>query len=180
MSFLRRNRVPVVLVVLAVIVVILVGYRIKKQQAAAVPRRQVEIVVGVAKPVQKDLDVNYNIYTNNQFKLVAPMEDIVVRTTGPNGVPIHVKDLGTVADSAETQTAIVRTDGERAVFLRVNKQPGANTVGVVDQVKALMPKLIGIPPGVKLNITFDQSIYIRQAIQSSGTRRCRAPCWPSS
>ena len=60
----------------------------------------------------------------------------------------------------------MRTDGERAVFLRVNKQPGANTVGVVDQVKALMPKLIGIPHGVKLNITFDQSVYIRQAIQS--------------
>ena len=57
MSFFRRYRVPVVLVGLAVLVVILVGYRIKKQQAAAVPRRQVEIVVGVAKPVQKDLDV---------------------------------------------------------------------------------------------------------------------------
>jgi CzcA family heavy metal efflux pump len=110
--------------------------------------------------------LNYNIYTNNQFKLVAPMEDIVVRKTGPNGVPIHVKDLGVVADSNETQTAIVRTDGERAVFLRVNKQPGANTVGVVDQVKALMPKLIGVPAGVKLSITFDQSVYIRQAIQS--------------
>jgi CzcA family heavy metal efflux pump len=110
--------------------------------------------------------LNYNIYTNNQFKLVAPMEDIVVRKAGANAVPIHVKDLGVVQDSSETQTAIVRTDGERAVFLRVNKQPGANTVGVVDQVKALMPKLIGIPAGVKLNITFDQSVYIRQAIQS--------------
>jgi CzcA family heavy metal efflux pump len=110
--------------------------------------------------------LNYNIYTNNQFKLVSPMEDIVVRRTGAAGVPIHVKDLGTVADSTETQTAIVRTDGERAVFLRVNKQPGANTVAVVDQVRALMPKLMGVPAGVKLNITFDQSIYIRQAIAS--------------
>jgi CzcA family heavy metal efflux pump len=110
--------------------------------------------------------LNYNIYTNNQFKLVTPMEDIVVRKAGPAGVPIHVKDLGSVADSSETQTAIVRTDGERSVFLRVNKQPGANTVAVVDQVKALMPKLMGIPAGVKLNITFDQSIYIRQAIAS--------------
>jgi cobalt-zinc-cadmium efflux system membrane fusion protein len=57
MSFLRRYRVPVVLVALAVAVALLVGYRIKKQQAAAVPRRQIEIVVRVAKPVQKDLDV---------------------------------------------------------------------------------------------------------------------------
>ena len=110
--------------------------------------------------------LDYNIYTNNQFKLVEPMGDIVVRKIGASGVPIHVKDVGTVVDSNETQTAIVRVDGERAVFMRVQKQPGANTVGVVDQVKELLPKVIGVPPGVKLNITLDQSIYIRKAIQS--------------
>src|SRR5919201_1648312 len=58
-----------------------------------------------------------NIYTNNQFQLVKPMEDIVVRKAGANAVPIHVKDLGYVVDSHETQTAIVRVDGERAVFM---------------------------------------------------------------
>jgi CzcA family heavy metal efflux pump len=110
--------------------------------------------------------LDYNVYTNNQFQLVRPMEDIVVRRAGVNAVPIHVKDLGYVIDSHETQTAIVRVDGERSVFMRVNKQPGANTVGVVDAVKELMPKLINVPPGVKIGITFDQSIYIRQAIQS--------------
>ena len=57
--------------------------------------------------------LDYNIYTNNQFKLVQPMEDIVVRRAGANAVPIHVKDLGYVVDSHETQTAIVRVDGER-------------------------------------------------------------------
>src|SRR5205823_13980742 len=76
--------------------------------------------------------LDYNIYTNNQFRLVQPMEDIVVRKTGAGGVPIHVKDLGYVVDSHETQTAIVRIDGTRGVFMRVNKQPGANTVAVVD------------------------------------------------
>src|SRR5262249_57945113 len=110
--------------------------------------------------------LDYNIYTNNQFELAQPMQDIVVRKSGPNGVPIHVKDLGSVEDSAEKQTAIVRVNGNRAVFLRVNKQPGANTVAVVDQVKELMPKLMGVPPSVNIGITFDQSIYIRQAIQS--------------
>src|SRR5262247_4235937 len=99
--------------------------------------------------------LDYNIYTNNQFKIVQPMQDIVVRKSGPNGVPIHVKDLGSVEDSAEKQTAIVRVNGNRAVFLRVNKQPGANTVAVVDQVKELMPKLMGVPPSVNIGITFD-------------------------
>jgi hypothetical protein len=58
MAFLRRHRVLVVLLGLGVLVTVLVGYRIKKQQAAAVPRRQLEVVVGVIKPVRKDLDVN--------------------------------------------------------------------------------------------------------------------------
>src|SRR5438093_1249953 len=110
--------------------------------------------------------LDYNIYTNNQFRLVRPMEDIVVRKTGAGGVPIHIKDLGYVVDSHETQTAIVRIDGTRGVFMRVNKQPGANTVAVVDQVRALLPQVIGVPPGVNVGITFDQSTYIRQAIES--------------
>src|SRR5881409_1117575 len=84
--------------------------------------------------------LDYNLYTNNQFAIVRPMENIVVGKTGAGGVPIHVKDLGYVADSHETQTAIVRIDGTRGVFMRVNKQPGANTVAVVDQVRALIPQ----------------------------------------
>src|SRR5256712_826540 len=110
--------------------------------------------------------LDYNIYTNNQFRLVQPMNVIVVRKVGGSGEPIHIKDLGYVVDSHETQTAVVRIDGARGVFMRVNKQPGANTVAVVDQVRELIPKVIGVPPGVKVGITFDQSIYIRQAIES--------------
>ena len=57
MAFLRRHRVGLVLAGLGVVVVALVGYRIRQQQASAVPRRQLEVVVGVARPVRKDLDV---------------------------------------------------------------------------------------------------------------------------
>src|SRR5262245_6264345 len=108
--------------------------------------------------------VDYNIQTNNQFALVKPMEDIVVRRVGD--IPVYVRDLGYVVDSYEEQTSVVRVDGNRAVYLRVNKQPGANTVEIVDAVKAALPKLIGIPPGVQIALTFDQSIYIRQSIES--------------
>jgi hydrophobe/amphiphile efflux-1 (HAE1) family protein len=107
---------------------------------------------------------DYNVFTNNQFSVVEPMEDIVVRRT--NGPPIRVRDVGRVEDSAETQQSIVRVNSERSVYLRVNKQPGANTVEVVDAVKALMPKLLGVPQEVKVLLTFDQSVYIRQSIQA--------------
>jgi hydrophobe/amphiphile efflux-1 (HAE1) family protein len=108
--------------------------------------------------------VDYNIQTNNQFQLVKPMEDIVVQRVGD--VPVYVRDLGYVSDSYENQTSVVRVGGERAVYLRVNKQPGANTVEIVDAVKVALPKLIGIPPGVQIALTFDQSTYIRQSIES--------------
>ena len=108
--------------------------------------------------------VDYNLLTNNQFQLVKPMEDIVVRKVGD--VPVRVRDLGYVSDSHEAQSSVVRVNGERAVYLRVNKQPAANTIEVVDAVKALLPKLIGVPPGVSVGLTFDQSTYIRQSINS--------------
>ncbi len=107
---------------------------------------------------------DYNVFTNNQFSVVAPMEDIVVRRTGTT--PIRLRDVGRVEDSAETQVSIVRVNGERAVYLRVNKQPGANTVEVVDAVKATMPRLLGVPPGVNVSMSLDQSTYIRQSIQN--------------
>ena len=107
---------------------------------------------------------DYNVFTNNQFSVVAPMEDIVVRRTGTT--PIRLRDVGRVEDSAETQVSIVRVNGERAVYLRVNKQPGANTVEIVDAVKATMPKLLGVPPGVSVSMSLDQSTYIRQSIEN--------------
>jgi CzcA family heavy metal efflux pump len=108
--------------------------------------------------------IDYNLFTNNQFQLVKPMEDIVVRKFGD--VPVRVRDLGYVQDSSEQQTSVVRVDGERAVYLRVNKQPSANTIEVVDGVKTLLPKLVGVPPGVNISLIFDQSTYIRQSIES--------------
>jgi len=108
--------------------------------------------------------IDYNMFTNNQFQLVKPMEDIVVRKVGD--VPVRVRDLGYVEDSSEQQTSIVRVDGERAVYLRVNKQPAANTIEVVDGVRALLPRLDRVPPGVKVGLIFDQSTYIRQSIES--------------
>ncbi len=110
-------------------------------------------------------NLDYNVFTNNQFKTVEPINDVIVKAT-PEGTPVRVKDLGTVTDSSDIQTNIVRTDGQRSVYLRVNKQPNANTVEVVDALRRAMPKMIGIPPGVKLGVSFDQSVYIRQSIKN--------------
>ena len=110
-------------------------------------------------------NLDYNVFTNNQFKTVEPIADVVVKID-PRGNPVRVRDLAIVTDSSDIQTNIVRTDGKRSVYLRVNKQPIANTVEVVDALRKALPQMIGIPPGVHLGISFDQSLYIRQSIQN--------------
>jgi CzcA family heavy metal efflux pump len=110
-------------------------------------------------------NLDYNVFTNNQFKTVEPIQDVIIKVD-QQGNPVRIRDVGTVTDSSDIQTNIVRTDGGRAVYLRVNKQPNANTVEVVDALRAALPNMIGIPPNVKLGISFDQSIYIRQSIQN--------------
>ncbi len=110
-------------------------------------------------------NLDYNVFTNNQFKTVEPIADVIVKLN-QQGNPVRVRDLGTVTDSSDIQTNIVRTDSQRSVYLRVNKQPIANTVEVVDALRKALPKMIGIPPGVQLGISFDQSLYIRQSIQN--------------
>lgn len=85
MAFLRRNRVFLVLVALGVLVVTLVAHRIRKQQAAAVPRRQLEIVVGVVKPVRQNLDVKL-AYTAD----VLPAKQVAIFSK----VSGYIKSLG--------------------------------------------------------------------------------------
>ncbi|WHZ23271.1 MAG: RND efflux system, inner membrane transporter [Nitrospira sp.] len=110
-------------------------------------------------------NLDYNVFTNTQFKTVEPIADVVVKID-PRGNPVRVRDIGTLTDSSDIQTNVVRTDGKRSVYLRVNKQPIANTVEVVDALRKAIPNMIGIPPGVQLGISFDQSVYIRQSIKN--------------
>jgi HAE1 family hydrophobic/amphiphilic exporter-1 len=71
-----------------------------------------------------------------------------------------------VKDGTADQDEIVRVNGSRGVYLRVLKQPGANTIAVVDAIQEMLPKLRGVPPDAKLAVGFDQSKYIRAAVTS--------------
>src|SRR3989441_11016833 len=82
-AFFRRHRVFVVLLALGALVTTLVGYRIRKQQAAAVPRRQLEIVVAVMKPIRKDLDVKLaytaDVLPNQQVAIFSKVSGYIKR-----------------------------------------------------------------------------------------------------
>jgi hydrophobe/amphiphile efflux-1 (HAE1) family protein len=115
-------------------------------------------------------DRDYNVFSNTQFGEARPLREIVVRPAqaqlGVPTAPTRLSDVANVEDASADQQEIVRINGERGVYIRVLKQPGANTVEVVDAVQAAMPNLRGVPESVKLAISFDQSHYIRAAIKS--------------
>lgn len=110
--------------------------------------------------------LDFNVFTETQIPVVDRIGDVPVRVAGPGQVPVFVRDVARVVDGSEDQTNIVRVNGRPGVNLWVRKQPGANTIEVVDRVLAAVPHLRGIPPGVEITPTFDQSTYIRNAIRS--------------
>jgi hydrophobe/amphiphile efflux-1 (HAE1) family protein len=113
-------------------------------------------------------DRDYNVFANTQVEDARPLKDIIVRGApgAPDASPVRISDVATVEDGAADQANIVRINGRRGVYMRVNKQPGANTIGVVDALRAALPNLRGVPANVKLDISFDQSTYIRAAVSS--------------
>jgi len=83
-----------------------------------------------------------------------------------NGAPVRLEQLGHVIDSVENNRVAAWIDGVRGVILAINRQPGTNTVDVVDGVRALLPELRhAIPPAVSLTIAFDASQSIRASIR---------------
>src|SRR5262245_38820888 len=120
---------------------------------------------------------DYNVFSNTQVAKARPLSEVIVRggATMPaqgqgqgreGAASVRVRDIAEVEDAAQDQSEIVRINGQRGVYLRVLKQPGANTIAVVDTIREAMPKLRGVPPNVHLAISFDQSHYIRSAVSA--------------
>ena len=77
-----------------------------------------------------------------------------------------VDDVAKVKDSSQIQYNKVLINGQPSVYVPVLRQAGANTIAVVDGIKDLIPKVFGLPPGMKIKTLFDQSTYVRQAVTS--------------
>ena len=83
-----------------------------------------------------------------------------------NGAPVRLADIGEVVDSEEQDKQLSwGDDGKPCIMLAVERQPGANTVQVVDDIKTLLPGLTRqLPPSVKLEIFYDRSESIRESV----------------
>ena len=81
---------------------------------------------------------------------------------------IHIRDVARVEDGLSDQRSIVRTDGQPAVVININKQRGYNEVEVADHVLAEVKSLTGaLPPGMKAQVVVDYTRFTRQAINQT-------------
>ncbi len=109
---------------------------------------------------------DYNIFTNSQFRNVPDINRIPLKTAS-NGSMVLVSDVGHAEDGAQIQSNIVQVDGQRSAYVPIMKQGGdTNTIAVVDGIKSAVSKLLGIPPQLVPDVVFDQSAYVKNAIES--------------
>jgi multidrug efflux pump subunit AcrB len=81
--------------------------------------------------------------------------------------PVTISDVGVVEDTSQIQTNVVRIDGRRQVYIPIYRQPGANTLGVVRELRSALSGLrTSLPEGISLDIVFDQSTFVRHAISA--------------
>ena len=83
-----------------------------------------------------------------------------------DGYPVRVRDVGRVSDGIEEPRTLSRLDGDTAVSLIVQKQSRGNTVGVADAVKARLEQILPtLPPDIRVEVTRDQSKFIKGSIE---------------
>ncbi len=110
-------------------------------------------------------DLDYQLETNGMPTTVDAIDHFPI-TTGTES-PVLVQDIGRTEDTAQIQSNVVRIDGRRQVYIPIYRQPGANTISVVAEVRAALDRLrASLPTGIELSLAVDQSVFVRQAINA--------------
>ncbi len=108
-------------------------------------------------------DRNYVIQTAGQLLNAEAYTSIVVAYR--NGSPIRLNEVAHVYDGVENERNAGWYNGSRTIYLAIQRQPGTNTVEVVDRIKELLPQLEQqLPASVQLRIRSDRSVPIRESV----------------
>jgi HAE1 family hydrophobic/amphiphilic exporter-1 len=103
------------------------------------------------------------LQANRQLRNAAEFADLIVSVKGGN--PVRLREVAQVEDSFETLKSSANFNGETSIMLAILRQPDANTVAVVDAVKAQLPAFRAqLPQSVQLSVVNDRSVSIRDAL----------------
>jgi multidrug efflux pump subunit AcrB len=114
-------------------------------------------------------DIDYQLSANGMVQHPEDLDDVPIKFH--DGRPVYLRDVGHVEDTSQIQSNVVRVNGKRQVYIPIYRQPGANSLaivqGVQDEIEEVKQRLVdeeGNPKDVSLDVVFDQSVTIRGAI----------------
>ena len=139
--------------------------------SSAFNAQNVILPAGTAKMGERE----YNVRLNSSPTVVDQLNDLPIKEV--NGAMVYIRDIGHVRDGAAVQTNIVRRDGRRSALLTILKSGAASTLDVVNRVRARMPSVLAtLPPALKLDFLFDQSLFVRASINGVVREAIIAAC----
>jgi len=119
--------------------------------------------------------LEYQVEMNGSTQTINELNNLPVKTA--NGATIYMRDVAHVRDGFSPQTNIVRQDGGRSALLSVYKTGSASTLAIVHDVRAALSAMAGtLPPELKMTPLFDQSIFVRAAVQGVVREALTAAC----
>ncbi|MGA3096289.1 MAG: efflux RND transporter permease subunit [Bryobacteraceae bacterium] len=108
---------------------------------------------------------DYYVYSNSLVNKVDELNGVPIKASGAQWVT--VSDVGEAKDANQIQYNIVRVDGQRSVYLPIMKQGGdTNTIEVVNGIRNMLGKLFDVPKQLVKAVVFDQSAFVKQAIDT--------------
>jgi len=106
---------------------------------------------------------SYSIGTNDQLTDAAAYKDTII--SYKNGMPVRLRDVAQVVDGVENDQLSAWADGQPAVLLEIRRQPGANIVQTVEQIRSILPQLQAVlPADVHLDVFSDRTETIRASV----------------
>jgi multidrug efflux pump len=106
----------------------------------------------------------YQIYANDQATKAEQYKPLIIAYR--NGAAVRLADVGEVTDSVENLRNAGLANGKPSILVILFRQPGANIIGIVDRVKALMPQLrASVSPAIDIDLAVDRSTTIRASLR---------------
>ena len=106
----------------------------------------------------------FAVQATGQLQDAASFRPVIV--TYRNGSPIRLRELGTIVDGVQNDKVAAWFKGKRGIVLAIQRQPGTNTIEVVNSVKELLPTFRAeVPPAVEIETLYDRSVSIRASVE---------------
>src|SRR5262249_17736288 len=123
----------------------------------------VSSTTNIAKGTINTPAASFTIATNDQIAEADPFNDVILAYR--NGAPIRVRDVGRAVSAPVDRNIAAYQNNKEGIVLAIFKQPGANVVNTVDQIKAQLPQLTSrIPPAIEVRTVLDRTTTIRASV----------------